>query len=381
MEPNIGVSKGRREPTNKISPTKASPRITNTRVVSQFSEVSDSEASGDHPTCATDHTDESLGKILHGDRSITKLEIDIERIENWAERMDLEEVMKDIGKLSSVQALTLNFKSVRLGSYPIILESVRNSDSVLELKLLQAKLDEETANHTSVALAENRNSIQKISISGCKFVNSGFSVMFLGLQHVLYLNHLSINSSTMDVVSCHVLGASLPLLYRLETLYLINVKLPLEGLKYILNNVTRCKTLSELSLSGNDLDATAVASLADLLSDEECNIDTLLLADCDLDPSAIDILCRGLTHNKKLKSLTLKGNEFGNLGAFSLVTLLRTNHTIQHLNIEGCCVSSKNLAQLRDGLRYNNSFLKNVFSTEVSLAILDSVGLVGSLKG
>jgi hypothetical protein len=99
------------------------------------------------------------------------------------------------------------------------------------------------------------------------------------------------------------------------------------------------------------------------------------------------------THNKKrttttsssssssIKRIDLSRNGFGDPGALHLKELLAHNHGIQELCLNDTHISNALLATLKDGLRYNNSFLKNMFSTQVSLAILDSVQLMESISG
>mmetsp|Transcript_4845 Transcript_4845/g.8611 ORF Transcript_4845/g.8611 Transcript_4845/m.8611 type:complete len:150 (+) Transcript_4845:453-902(+) len=64
-----------------------------------------------------------------------------------------------------------------------------------------------------------------------------------------------------------------------------------------------------------------------------------------------------------------------------LQPLLKANTNIITLSVEGCPkISTAKRKQLSDMLRYNNSFLKTMgFSTEFSLAILESVDMIETM--
>ena len=80
-----------------------------------------------------------------------------------------------------------------------------------------------------------------------------------------------------------------------------------------------------------------------------------------------------------LKSIDLSDNpDIEEKGCKYLLQLLKNCPNITGVNIRNCgCLSKSILAALDDKLRYNNSFLQKIgFSSDVSLAILDSVQLM-----
>ena len=88
-------------------------------------------------------------------------------------------------------------------------------------------------------------------------------------------------------------------------------------------------------------------------------------------------------HKQVLTSLDLSKNKFGDDGCRYLLKLCREKGTsIRNLGMVGCNVSVKNLKLLSDQLRCNNSILQTIgFSSDVSLAILDSVVTVENMLG
>ena len=80
--------------------------------------------------------------------------------------------------------------------------------------------------------------------------------------------------------------------------------------------------------------------------------------------------------NKMIEHLDVSKNEFGNEGADVLIDYVKENKDIKEIVVEDCRISRNEYAILMDSLRYNNTFLKNIFSSEVTLSILDSVKLI-----
>merc|ERR1712032_799204 len=74
-------------------------------------------------------------------------------------------------------------------------------------------------------------------------------------------------------------------------------------------------------------------------------------------------------------------NKFGNNGAKLIQQLVQTNRNITTLNLIDCSVGRHHMKLISDQLRCNNCpFLQKLgFSLDVSLAILDSVAIMGNV--
>jgi Ran GTPase-activating protein (RanGAP) involved in mRNA processing and transport len=267
-------------------------------------------------------------------------------------------------------------ENVAMSNYDVLLECVGHMQSLEELLLENAKVNRHTGNAIAAALFRNPNSLRELTLRNCTFAGSGFAIMFLGVQHLPSLTHLSIEECSMQGFASEILSATIPFLKNLKSLKLINTKLPEEGLRYLCDNLIRSSTLVELDLSQNEFDVQSMSWLVGCLQSPDTVIEKLSLNKCRLDSSSVEILSRGLSDDHKLLSMSLNNNTFGDSGAKCLVKMLKTNHNLQTLSLKGCEISKKLLKQLHNGIRYNNSFLKNVFSSEVSLAILDSFSMV-----
>ena len=97
------------------------------------------------------------------------------------------------------------------------------------------------------------------------------------------------------------------------------------------------------------------------------------LSSCALDPHCVGELAKSLEDNATLTSLNLSGNRFGDDGAKHLRYLLERNQNIKELIVKGCDITKRRQKAIDDGLKYNNSLLKSLFSKETSLSIFDAV--------
>jgi len=130
-------------------------------------------------------------------------------------------------------------------------------------------------------------------------------------------------------------------------------------------------------------------------SNQHPHIERLTLVDCGITrTSCVKTLTNALSEQpqsqqkssmipKVLTTLDVSRNKFGDGGAKLLQKLTETNPKITSLGMVGCNVNNATyLKTMADRLRYNNSFLQKMgFSSNVSLAILDSVSTMEHVFG
>jgi Leucine Rich repeat len=319
---------------------------------------------------------DDLARLLASDSSLTSMEINHRCIKNWALALPIEDIMIEISKQASLKSLTIDFQYVTMAKYDIILDSVRYSETMIELTIVNAKVNRHTANAIATALAQNRESLARLSFKKCSFAGSGFSILLLGIQHVAGLTHLAMEDCCLQGFASEIISASIPLIKTLKYLKLVKTQLPVEGLRFLFDNLQRCRSLKELDLSKNDFTPQAVSWLVGCLQSDETKIKTLSLVKCGLDAACIEILARGIVEDKTLEALNLASNPIGNSGAISIINMLKENHLLTRFSARDCEIGKKSSEKIHNALRYNNSFLKNMFSADVSLAILDSVTMM-----
>lgn len=317
-----------------------------------------------------------LARLLASDQTLTRMNINHHYLREWSSALPIEDIMVEIAKQTSLKTLCFDMEHVTMSKYDVLLECIGHSESLQELILVNARVNRHTANAIATALFDNPNSLKELTFRKCPFAGSGFSIMFLGVQHVPGLTHLSVEDCSLQGFASEIISATIPFLKSLTNLRLVKTQLPVEGLRYLFDNLMRSTTLVELDLSENEFDAQSMSWLVGCLQSTDTKIEKLTLNNCNLDSSCVEILTRGLSDDKTLLTLNLSYNAFGDSGAALLIKLLKSNHQLQNLSLKGCQIGKKLLKQLYNGIRYNNSFLKNMFSSEVSLAILDSFSMI-----
>lgn len=242
-------------------------------------------------------------------------------------------------------------------------------------------LDREAASWLGTALAQNQ-SVQKICLKESRFVESGIAILFLGLQHST-IQELAIQSCNLAGSRADVVSASLPLM-KLTSLSLIDTSLTTDGLRFLCSNIGKTPSITQLSLSRNELQRQEIVLLVKSLNtSEHKQLKELILSSCGLDDVCIHDLAKGLKQINTLSTLDLSQNEFGDQGALYLKNLLEKNNVIKELKVDDCKIASrKKLKAIAEGLRYNNSVLKSFgFSATTSLAIFQTVDALEEMGG
>jgi Ran GTPase-activating protein (RanGAP) involved in mRNA processing and transport len=328
-----------------------------------------------------------MKRLAANDPNLRDLEIDVHTLR----RNSAADIAKGLRK--SLYLCKLCLRLDKIGSPDIktlLLGGIEHNTSITSLDILHCQeMDRAVATALGTALAHNKT-LKRLCLSSCNFTGSGLAVLFIGMQHHNpSIQHLAVSSCKLGGYAADVVSASLPLMKQLKSLRLQNVGMTLDGLRFLFENVHNSSSLTVLDLSQNILDVEAIQLLvACLRSSQEYKqrqqVQRLVLSACGLDRTCVEVLSKGLIaqHNSTLEQIDLSHNgSLGDPAALRLKRLLDQNNKIKELHLDGCNISQELLRTIHDGLRYNNSFLKNVFSTEVSLAILDSVSLIEDASG
>ena len=67
---------------------------------------------------------------------------------------------------------------------------------------------------------------------------------------------------------------------------------------------------------------------------------------CKIGDDKVELLVRGAAEEKTIKELYMKGSHFFPQNTISLVSTLRTNHTLIYLNLRHCYIDSAGACQL-----------------------------------
>lgn len=240
-------------------------------------------------------------------------------------------------------------------------------------------LDRESSSWLGTSLSKNQ-SVQKIFLKDCQFVDSGLAVLFLGIHHS-NIREIVITSCDLMESDTDVVSASLPLL-MLTSLSLVDTLLTKESLRFLCDNMEKTPTLTYINLSRHDLGQHELAVLSKCLKRHE-QLNELVLSSCSIDDAGVNELAKGLKRNSAVSTLDLSQNEFGDRGASYLKGLIEINTAIKELRVDGCKIKSrKMLTGIANVLRYNNSILKSFgISATTSSAIFQSVDTLEEMGG
>ncbi|XP_050958465.1 NACHT, LRR and PYD domains-containing protein 12-like isoform X18 [Labeo rohita] len=116
--------------------------------------------------------------------------------------------------------------------------------------------------------------------------------------------------------------------------------------------------LKELNLSEYELGYTRVNQIAALLQDKHCQLNTLMLCDCDITEESCSVLSTVLKSNPSLKRLDLSKNNLQDSGVKLIQNgLENANCTLQKLRLSDCSITEEGYKALASALRSNPSHL------------------------
>ncbi|XP_036130826.1 NACHT, LRR and PYD domains-containing protein 2-like [Molossus molossus] len=224
-------------------------------------------------------------------------------------------------------------------------------------------------------------SLQSLDLTASELQDEGVKLLCLSLRHPkCFLQRLSLENCHLTEVCCKELSSVLMVNRRLTHLCLAKnnlgdggVRLLCEGLSYpecqlqtlvvCQCNITRrgCKHLSDLLQGGSSLThldlglnpiATGLRFLCEALKKPDCNLRCLGLCGCSISPFCCEDLASALTSNQRLEALDLGQNTLGQRGTTALLEALkRSPCRLKTLRLKTCEASARTqklLEELRD---------------------------------
>jgi len=311
-------------------------------------------------------------KLATNDYKLTEMDIDCSSVDKKMAK-EIADLLPQNNRLQRIR-LAAPPSRESLSIFRILTSGLARNSSITDVQIRNTSLNREAAGWLGSALARNQ-SVQKLCLRNCQFIDSGLTVLFLGMQHSTKIRELYILQCDLSAGgNADVVAASIPLM-KLTSLCLIDTRLGINSLRFVCDNIAKTPSLIQLNLSINKKIGmpAGMKALANMLVSSKVKLTTLSLSSCSLDASCIKMLANSLVDNTTLTSINLSGNRFGVEGASYVKRLLEKNNSIKELQVKGCNIDSKREKAIADGLRYNNSLLKSIFSKGTSMAIFDAV--------
>ncbi|CAI5682999.1 unnamed protein product [Oreochromis niloticus] len=150
---------------------------------------------------------------------------------------------------------------------------------------------------------------------------------------------------------------------RLETLRLSGCNLSersCDALSSVLNS--QSSSLKDLDLSNNDLRDSGVKLLSAALQSPHCTLETLRLSHCDLSERSCEALSSALSsQTSNLRQLDLSNINLKDSGVKLLSEGLKSPHcTLETLSLSGCLISEEGCTSLASALSSNPSHLREL---------------------
>lgn len=123
---------------------------------------------------------------------------------------------------------------------------------------------------------------------------------------VLDLSSLGMHNSTLEL-----LASSLPALPMLTELSVADNQLTDVGIVPLLESLVHCELVKLLNLSKNSIETKGAMALKEFLKSDQCNLDVLHLADCNLDDKKVNMFLPSISAKNTLLELDLSENLLG----------------------------------------------------------------------
>lgn len=237
-----------------------------------------------------------------------------------------------------------------------------------------------------------RNTIQweYLNLEGNKLGKDGANAIFWALRRNSSLTELLLGENSIgpefgtdrdDLGNFgNSLAAALEHNYTLATLDLASNDISCECGVVITHALRENPSLTELDLQGNDLNAESGQAIAAKLSDDDCELRSLILNTNDISWEGGVAIADGLKTNHTLIYLDLSYNKIGSNGSVAgkeFADMICKNSCLRHLDLEGNALGREAGMKLAFALSRNNTLVTlslrdNHFDCDVGLSFLEN---------
>lgn len=284
----------------------------------------------------------------------------------------------------------------------IITKGLDGNKSVRHLDLSNSFMKDDLAKDLAIMLEKNKDIIQlnianneltkEGGIAICQGLNINESLEYLNLSHnklplevldilakalstnkdLKYLS-LGYNQQNNALDASNYLSA---IINRAETITHLNLEymgLGNAGLKILLDSLTSYTSIKDLNIAGNGLNEESINSLSNLLQNEACNLEKLVISNNALSDTVFAKLCQALKTNTTVKELELESvGASGEGGGEAIALFVRENNVITSLRIGKNAIEYLGTKKIADALKTNKSLQSVTMPTNG----LDEVGAI-----
>ena len=227
---------------------------------------------------------------------------------------------------------------------------------VKEFDLSRNKLDRTGMDHIAKTIS-HMPQLETLNLGNNPNINRGGAVAVVSaLCDHQVLKELNLSNTNIGEEDCKQIASLVSRSQTLEQLYIGSNSLTSDNIHIVLNGLHKNSSLKHLDMSSNRMSLDNMKSLSVYLQDRgKCNLKTLDLDVCNIEPETAVELAHGLSHNCSVKTLDLSHNDVGDEGATALGQTLLKNKTLTVMELDNCGISTTGGTALATSLLENTT--------------------------
>ena len=192
--------------------------------------------------------------------------------------------------------------------------------------------------------------LEKLDLSDNTSIGCGGAVQLVSSLHTTKLNKLDLTRTGTSDPDFVGVANYIESTEYLEELKMRENKISVEGIDSLCKALSANSSVKTLDIWGCQLTHLHSIHLGNLLiKPMKCQIKKLVLTSCKLTSDGVREIASGLSYNHTLRELILSDNQTGNVVA----TMLKTNSSLERLDLERCGIDS------RGGVEFGEALTKN----------------------
>ena len=196
-------------------------------------------------------------------------------------------------------------------------------------------------------------SLETLNLSVNPDIGSGGAVQLMSSLDWSKLRELDMTGTGISDPDFECLARYIHSTTSLEKLTIGENEISVESIGSLCRALSANSSMRILDMSWCHLTTSHCVCLGQLLRQPiHCQIEKLDLSFCELTSDGVGEVMGGLSHNHSLRELILNDNQ---IGSVAVVTMLKTNSSLERLNIRGCGIGSSGGVELGAALERNKT--------------------------
>ncbi|KAJ5072049.1 rni-like superfamily protein [Anaeramoeba ignava] len=322
----------------------------------------------------------SICKLIEKSSKINSL-----NLSNCEFRKEMKEIIESIIKNNSITFLNISSNIFTPQSLLSLKKLLLKKNSVLvSLELTRSSLNEKAIKLISSTFKKRKwnSPLIQIDLSNNKMQSKGFISLAKGIIQAFQKANILLENLNVEqnFISSNANPFIANLIREVNSLQVLKIgRNNLGDIKEISSALAQNKTLKMIDFSSSKILDSCISNLASI------HVKSLILKNNNIHPNSSFLnFCKSLKTNQTLQLLDLEGNHLEMKGANFLVNGLLENTSIIHLNIANCKITDQN-CNLSDLIAYNsnikylnlkNNLLSNSTASKIATELMLNYSLL-----